>query len=88
MKNKPKSITILSTVILFFLCLLLLVRFASHSTDEVVRRRAVMAYYPTIGRSAEKREAARYLFDNMPYHYGVTVHNSKEVNDFPGNTKF
>lgn len=54
---------------------------ASHSTDEAVRRRAVMAYYHTIGRSAERREAARYLLDNMPYHYGygVTVRDSKAV---------
>ena len=79
MKNKTKFITILSTVTLIVLCFL--VRHASHSTDEVVRRRSVMAYYHTIGRSAEKREAARYLFDNMPYHYGygMTVHDSKEV---------
>ena len=81
MKKKTIFITILSTVILFFLCLLFLVCHASHSTDDAVRRRAVMAYYHTIGRSAEKREAARYLFDNMPYHYGygVTVRDSKEA---------
>ena len=77
MKNKTIFITAFSAVIAISTCLL--VHHASHSTDEAVRRRAVMAYYHTIGRSAEKREAARYLLDNMPYHYGVTVRDSKEV---------
>ncbi len=82
MKNKTKFITVLSAVMLIVLCLLLLVRHASHSTDEAVRRRAVMVYYHTIGHSAEKRKAARYLLDNMPYHYGygVTVQRSSRVN--------
>ena len=79
MKNKTIFIILFSAVMLIILCFL--VCFVSYSTDEDVRRRSVMAYYHTIGRSAEKREAARYLFDNMPYHYGygVTVHDSKEV---------
>ena len=54
MKNKTKFITVLSTVMLIVLCLLFLVRHASHSTAESVRRRAVMAYYHTIGRSVIK----------------------------------
>ena len=79
MKIKTKLITSLSAVMLIALCLL--VRYASHSTNETIRRRAVMAYYHTVRCSAEKREAARYLLDNMPYHYGygVTVHDNKEV---------
>ena len=80
MKNKSLSITAAITFAVAIITFLL-VRHASHSTNEDVRRRSVMAYYHTIGRSAEKREAARYLLDNMPYHYGygVTVHDSKEV---------
>ena len=66
MKNKISFVIGLLVVLTISLCLL--VRYASHSTNEAVRRRAVMAYYHTIGRSAEKREAARYLLDNMPYH--------------------
>lgn len=79
MKNNKSFVIGLLVVLTMSLCLL--VRYASHSTDEMVRRRAVMAYYHTIGRSAEKREAARYLLDNMPYHYGygVTVRDSKAV---------
>lgn len=79
MGNKSLFITVSIAVIAISTCLL--VYHASHSTNEVVRRRAVMAYYHTIGRSAEKREAARYLLDNMPYHYGygVTVRDSKAV---------
>ena len=77
MKNKISFVIGLLVVLTMSLCLL--VRYASHSTNEAVRRRAVMAYYHTIGRSAEKREAARYLLDNMPYHYGVTVRDSKAV---------
>ncbi|MBQ4083719.1 MAG: hypothetical protein IJC77_05610 [Bacteroidaceae bacterium] len=77
MKNKISFVIGLLVVLTMSLCLL--VRYASHSTNEAVRRRAVMAYYHTIGRSAEKHEAARYLLDNMPYHYGVTVRDSKAV---------
>ncbi len=79
MRCKFLFIAVFSAVMLTTLCFL--VRYASHSTDDAVRRRAVMAYYHTIGCSAEKREAARYLLDNMPYHYGygVTVRDSKEV---------
>lgn len=79
MKIKHKIIFILAGVAA--IATTLLVRHASHSTDEAVRRRAVMAYYHTIGRNAERREAARYLLDNMPFHYGygVTVRDSKEV---------
>ena len=78
---KIKHIFIVAVTTITAITLLLLVRHASHSTDDAVRRRAVMAYYHTIGRSAEKREAARYLLDNMPYHYGygVTVRDSKAV---------
>ncbi len=64
MRCKFLFIAVFSAVMLTTLCFL--VRYASHSTDEAVRRRAVMAYYHTIGRNAEKREAARYLLDNMP----------------------
>ena len=79
MRCKFLFIAVFSAVMLTTLCFL--VRYASHSTDEAVRRRAVMAYYHTIGCNAEKREAARYLLDNMPYHYGygVTVRDSKAV---------
>ena len=36
---------------------------------------------PLVRCSAKRREAARYLLDNMPYHYGygVTVSDSEEV---------
>ena len=81
MNTKTKFIIALSAVMLISFCLFMLVRHASHSTDETIRRRAVMAYYHTVRCSAEKREAARYLLDNMPYHYGygVTVSDSEEV---------
>ena len=79
MKIKHTIIFILAAVAA--IATILLVRYASHSTDEAVRRRAVMAYYHTVRCSAERREAARYLLDNMPYHYGygVTVSDSEEV---------
>ncbi len=79
MNNKTKLIITLAAVAA--IATILLVRHASHSTDEAVRRRAVMTYYHTVRCSAERREAARYLLDNMPYHYGygVTVRDSKEV---------
>ena len=80
---KSKNLLIIAAIVAAMMAIttFLLVYHASHSTNEAVRRRAVMAYYHTIGRSAEKREAARYLLDNMPYHYGygVTVRDSKEV---------
>ena len=76
MKNKISFVIGLLVVLIMSLCLF--VRHASHSTNEEGRRRAVMTYYYTIGRSAKKRDAARYLLDNMPYHYGygVTVQES------------
>ena len=79
MKNNKSFVIGLLAVLIMSLCLL--VYHASHSTDEMVRRRAVIAYYHFMRCSAERREAARYLLDNMPYHYGygVTVHDSKEV---------
>ena len=57
MKIKHTIIFILAAVAA--IATILLVRHASHSTDEVVRRRAVMAYYHTVRCSAERREAAR-----------------------------
>ena len=88
MKNRT-FITIAFCVTLLIV-LSILIHYAFHSTNEKVRHWATMSYYHTVGCNDKKREAARYLFDNMPYHYGygVTVHDSKEVNDFPGNTKF
>lgn len=80
MKTKIKSIIVgISAVIL--IAIFLIVRYASYSTDEMVRRRAVMAYYHIVRCSAEKREAARYLLENMPYHYGygVTMRDNEEV---------
>lgn len=70
---KIKHTIIITLTIVIAISTILLVRHTSHSTNEAVRRRAVMAYYHTIVRSAEKREAARYLLDNMPYHYGYGV---------------
>ena len=67
---KIKCTIIITLIATAAIVTFLLVYHASHSTDEMVRRRAVIAYYHFMRCSAERREAARYLLDNMPYHYG------------------
>lgn len=53
---KSKNLLIIAAIMAAMMAIttFLLVRHASHSTDETVRRRAVMAYYHTIGRSVIK----------------------------------
>ena len=70
MKNKISFVIGLLVVLTISLCLL--VRYASHSTDEAVSRRAVMAYY-SLGKRAELE--AKIMIDLIAYLSG-------EIRDF------